>query len=105
MEQKTQNGYLMLADISGYTSFVAKTEIEHANLAVSYLLESIIHKISGLFMIAKLEGDAVFTHAALEHMKCSKVSYFKRCGTYEHLGDVDIYCMDMQVRYEEMKNS
>jgi len=45
MERKTQTGYLMLADISGYTSFVAKTEIEHAEKAISILLEAIIEKI------------------------------------------------------------
>ena len=28
MERKTQTSYLVLADISGYRSFVAQTEIE-----------------------------------------------------------------------------
>jgi len=30
MERKTQTGYLVLADISGYTSFVAQTELEYS---------------------------------------------------------------------------
>ena len=38
-------------------------------------------------------------------MQCSKDNYFKRCETYEHLGDVDIYCMDMHIRYNELKAS
>jgi len=42
MERKTQTGYLVLADISGYTSFVATTEIEHAENVISPLLETII---------------------------------------------------------------
>jgi hypothetical protein len=62
MERKTQTGYLVLADISGYTSFVAKTEIEHADIALSYLLETIVEKISGLLTICQLEGDAVFAY-------------------------------------------
>ena len=62
MERKTQNGYLLLADISGYTSFVAKTEIEHAEIAISMLLEAVIEKLRGMFTIAKLEGDAVFAY-------------------------------------------
>jgi uncharacterized protein DUF2652 len=62
MERKTQTGYLVLADISGYTSFVAQTEIEHADLALSYLLETIIEKLSSLLTISKLEGDAVFAY-------------------------------------------
>lgn len=199
MERKTQNGYLLLADISGYTSFVAQTEIEHADLALSYLLEAIIEQLNGMFTIAKLEGDAVFaymeagrlaesklllelvdqsyaafrdkaaslfaqatcpckacraiptldlkfilhhgeyviqqiagisdllgtdvnlihrllkngvaestgwkgytafTSAALEQMNYSEASLFKRSETYEHLGGVDIYCMDMHTRYK-----
>jgi hypothetical protein len=51
-----------LADISGYTSFVAQTEIEHADLALSYLLETIVEKISSLLTICQLEGDAVFAY-------------------------------------------
>jgi len=62
MERKTQTGYLVLADISGYTSFVAKTEIEHANIALSYLLETLVEKLSGLLTISKLEGDAVCSY-------------------------------------------
>ncbi|MCI0556457.1 MAG: hypothetical protein L0287_36405 [Anaerolineae bacterium] len=48
MERKTQTGYLVLADISGYTSYVAQTEIEHADLALSYLLETLVEKLSSL---------------------------------------------------------
>ena len=62
MERKTQTGYLVLADISGYTSFVAQTEIEHADLALSFLLETIVEQISGLLTIGQLEGDAVFAY-------------------------------------------
>lgn len=204
MERKTQTGYLILADISGYTSFVAQTEIEHAGMALSYLLETIVETLDDLLTISKLEGDAVFayieeskledckllldlidqtylafrdkalalfsqatcpcracralpsldlklilhhgdfvlqqvagirdllgtdvnlihrllkngvsestgwkgyalfTDHALEHMHCSRENYFTRCETYEHLGDVNIFCRDMHVRYEEMKAS
>ena len=62
MERKTQTGYLVLADISGYTSFVAQTEIEHADMALSFLLETIVENISGLLTIGQLEGDAVFAY-------------------------------------------
>src|SRR5215213_6296881 len=62
MERRTQTGYLVLADISGYTSFVAQTEIEHADMALSFLLETIVEKIGGLLTIGQLEGDAVFAY-------------------------------------------
>ena len=204
MERRIQTGYLVLADISGYTSFVATTEIEHADLALSILLEAIVEKLSSLLTISKLEGDAVFayveqgkllegksllelidhtylafrdkadvlfrgatcackaclaiptldlkfmlhhgdfiiqqvagirdlmgtdvnlihrlaknhvsestgwkgyalfTDQVLDRMQFSRNDLFKRCETYEHLGDVDIYCMNMHVRYENMKTS
>ena len=204
MERKTQTGYLVLADISGYTSFVAQTEIEHADIALSYLLETIVEQLGSLLTIAKLEGDAVFayveesklpegksllelidqtylafrdkaltlfrgstcpcracqalptldlkfmvhhgdyilqqvagirdlmgtdvnlihrlaknqvtestgwkgyalfTDAVLERMQFNRDHFLKRCESYEHLGNVDIYCMDMHARYEAMKAS
>ncbi|MEO7841008.1 MAG: DUF2652 domain-containing protein [Anaerolineales bacterium] len=204
MERKTQTGYLVLADISGYTSFVAQTEIEHADMALSFLLETIIEKLSNLLTISKLEGDAVFAyveesklpegksllelidttylafrdHAAalyagatcpcrackaiptldlkfmvhhgdfiiqqiagirdllgtdvnlihrlaknrvsestgwrgyalftnqgLERMQTDKESFVRQTESYEHLGQVETYVMDMHIRYKEIKAS
>jgi hypothetical protein len=51
------------------------------------------------------KGYALFTDQALEHMQCKKDAYFKRCETYEHLGNVYVYCMDMHARYEQMKGA
>lgn len=204
MERKTQTGYLMLADISGYTSFVAQTEIEHAEIALSLLLETIVEKLSGLLTISKLEGDAVFayveesklpegksllelidhtylafreqaaglyaratcncracqiipmldlkfivhhgnfmvqqvagikdllgtdvnlthrlsknhvseytgwkgyalfTNQGLERLQTDKASFVQQTESYEHLGNVETYVMDMHPRYKEMKDS
>ena len=62
MASGTQHGYLVLADISGYTSFVAGTELEHAQEILSELLELIVHRFRTLLTISKLEGDAVFAY-------------------------------------------
>jgi uncharacterized protein YndB with AHSA1/START domain len=64
METKTQHGYLLLADISGYTSFVAKSELEHAHDILSELLELILKRLTTIFTLSKLEGDAIFAYAA-----------------------------------------
>lgn len=63
MSAATQHGYLLLADISGYTSFVAGTELEHSHEILSDLLGAICEKIETLLTISKLEGDAVFAYA------------------------------------------
>ena len=63
MSATTQHGYLVLADISGYTSFVAGTELDHSHEILSDLLETICIQIETLLTIHKLEGDAVFAYA------------------------------------------
>lgn len=63
MSTVTQHGYLVIADISGYTSFVAKTELEHSHEILSELLELLVEKFQPLMTISKLEGDAVFAYS------------------------------------------
>src|SRR5204863_3103854 len=63
-ETGTQHGYLVIADLSGYTSYVAKSELEHSQEILSDLLEVIIANLTTLLTLAKLEGDAVFGYVA-----------------------------------------
>jgi hypothetical protein len=60
METKAQKGYLVLADISGFTSFVAATELEHAYDILGELLELIVERFSPLLKLVELEGDCVY---------------------------------------------
>jgi hypothetical protein len=68
---------------------------------------NLIHRLlkNGVVEATGWKGYALFTDQALEHMQCPKESYLQRCETYEHLGDVNIYCRDMHIRYEQMKAS
>jgi len=61
---KEQHMLLFIADISGYTSYMLKNEMEfeHAQLSLSILLESLIKQMELPFEISKLEGDAVFLY-------------------------------------------
>lgn len=63
MSTSTQHGFFILADISGYTAFVAKTELEHSHEILTELLELLMESIQPLMTISKLEGDAVFAYA------------------------------------------
>ena len=64
MDAKTQHGYLLIADISGYTSFLATSELEHAHDILTELLEILIKQLTARLTLSKLEGDAVFVFAA-----------------------------------------
>ena len=68
MESKMQSGYLVLADISGFTSYLSQVELEHANEILGELLETIIDQFKSLLAIAKLEGDAVFAYASAQNI-------------------------------------
>jgi hypothetical protein len=68
MDTKTQHGYLILADISGYSSFVAKSELEHAHDILSELLELILNRLTAIFALSKLEGYAIFAYAPEEKL-------------------------------------
>ena len=54
----------MLADISGFTAFVAATELEHGPPIIAELLEQVIDRLSPTLEIQEVEGDAVFALAS-----------------------------------------
>ena len=60
MRTYTQDGALVLADISGYTAFVTATELEHGSQIIAALLESVMHRLSPPLEIQEVEGDAIF---------------------------------------------
>ena len=62
MKNETQNGYLILADISGYTSYLAGSELDHARDVLTELMELIVGRFKQVLTISKLEGDAVFAY-------------------------------------------
>jgi len=59
---ETQHGHLLLADISGYTSYVASTELRHSQEILSELLECIVERLKPLMTISEIEGDAIFAY-------------------------------------------
>jgi hypothetical protein len=60
MAETTNRGFLILADISGYTAFVTKTELEHGPPIIAALLEAVIERIAPPLDVLQIEGDAVF---------------------------------------------
>jgi class 3 adenylate cyclase len=59
----TQHGYIVLGDISGFTSYLTKVELDHANAILTDLLEAIVDGFKTLLTLCKLEGDAVLAYA------------------------------------------
>ena len=59
-----QRGCLVLADISGYTRYLAGVELEHSTDVLADLLGVVVKQMEGAFRVAKLEGDAVFAYSS-----------------------------------------
>ncbi len=66
ISNETKKVILIIADISGYTSYMVahRAELEHGQVLITELLEAIIGQAEIPIEISKLEGDAVFMYAA-----------------------------------------
>jgi len=62
-EPRARRGYLVVADISGYTSFLSGTELEHAQAIIEELTALIRARLTPPLRFVKLEGDAVLCYA------------------------------------------
>ena len=55
--------YLLIADISGYTSFLAGVELDHAQDIIADLMDAVVKGLRPPFRLAKFEGDTAFVYA------------------------------------------
>lgn len=58
----TKQGFLLIADITGYTQYLTSSELEHAQGILHSLMELLIEGTKPPLVVSKLEGDAVFSY-------------------------------------------
>ena len=105
-EQRARQGYLVLADISGYTAFLTGTELEHAQAIIHELTTLIRERLAPPLRFVKLEGDAVFCYAdeaafpdgerLVELLEACYFEYSNRSGEHGARDDVPVQrlCVD-----------
>ena len=54
-----QEGALVLADISGYSKFIAQTEVDHSWSILHELLDTMVRNLEGRMDVSQVEGDAI----------------------------------------------
>jgi len=69
MNTGTQQGFIILADITGFTPFVFKSELEHSHEILNDILKRIVALLTPAFTLAEVEGDAVFVYAPSERFE------------------------------------
>jgi len=83
MLPKAETAYFAIADISGYTNFLAAVELDHAQDIIADLMDTVVKGLRPPFRLAKFEGDAAFVYAAAEKVDGSLLqdaiegAYFK----------------------------
>ncbi len=55
----SQNALILIPDISGYTEFLTRTEIDHSSHILNEMLQLIIYSNNTDFTLSEIEGDAV----------------------------------------------
>ena len=68
MLPKLEKACFVIADISGYTRFLATTELEHAQDIIADLMGTIVDALRPPFRLAKFEGDAAFLYAVKDEL-------------------------------------
>jgi hypothetical protein len=70
----------LIADISGYTGYLAEVELEHAQDILADLVGAVVTALRPNFRLAKLEGDAAFTFMTAEKVDGSMLlDTIERC--------------------------
>jgi uncharacterized protein YndB with AHSA1/START domain len=66
MLPKPESACFVIADISGYTSFLAGVELDHAQDIIADLMDTVVRCLRPPFKLAKFEGDAAFFYAVTD---------------------------------------
>ena len=55
-------GYFIITDISGYTEYLTRSELDHANEILQSLFDAQIQQVKHPFIISGFRGDAIFMY-------------------------------------------
>lgn len=63
-----RRGYLLIADVTGYTIFLTKSELDHAQGIIAAIIDCMVSELRPPLMLSNLQGDAVLAYAADENV-------------------------------------
>ena len=93
----SKNATILIPDISGYTDFLTKTEIDHGSHILTELLEIIVNSNNTGLTLSEIEGDAVLFYKTGEPIARQKlmqqcITMFDRFHERIKLIDRDTIC-------------
>jgi replicative DNA helicase len=97
MAATPETGFLVIADLTGYTAYLSGSEIEHAPAIAGDLLETIVGRLEPPFRLTKFEGDAAFLFVEdgradgsllLDAIEAAYVAFRRITAGFSHLRDL-----------------
>jgi hypothetical protein len=106
-----QKGFLLIADLTGYTMFLTSSELEHAQGVLDALFKSIFAEIKAPIVLSNLQGDAALAYLpdtsvpqrqfpldAIERIYCSfantlgamRLNTTCSCNACRNMGSLDL---------------
>jgi uncharacterized protein YndB with AHSA1/START domain len=73
MLPKAEPACFVIADISGYTGYLAGVELDHAQDIIADLMDTVVKCLRPPFKLAKFEGDAAFFYAVGDNFDGSMI--------------------------------
>jgi hypothetical protein len=61
-----QHGYLLIADITGYTLFLTESELEHAHGILETIFNSLLDELKEPLTLSNFQGDAILVYVPEE---------------------------------------
>ena len=68
MLPKPESACFVIADVSGYTAFLAGVELDHAHDIIADVMDTVVRRLRPRFRLAKFEGDAAFFYAVADKL-------------------------------------
>ena len=73
MLSRPESACLLIADISGYTRYLAGSELDHAQDILADLMTTVVGALRPGYRLAKLEGDAAFAYTITDRVDGSQL--------------------------------
>jgi len=68
-----QRGYLLIADITGYTIFLSESELEHAHAILQRIFKSLLAELKEPLALSNFQGDAILVHVPQEDVSQGQI--------------------------------
>lgn len=88
MSMELHRGYLLLADITGFTAFLAESELDHAQAILEQVLEALVTNLTPTMSLSEVEGDAVFVYGLESRVTRGELIVELVEATYEAFRDL-----------------